>query len=69
MKVFQRMEASSQRKRRHLTSEGSVDSDTLSPSSFHPLTPSQRVTAASQRERRGSTGSTTRKPPLPPAKM
>lgn len=57
MKMFQRMEASSQRKRRHLTSEGSVDSDILSPSTLHPhpLTPSQRATT--QRERRGSTNS------------
>ncbi|CAI8008214.1 hypothetical protein GBAR_LOCUS5648 [Geodia barretti] len=69
MKVFQRMEASSQRKRRHFTSEGSADSDTLSPSSFHPLTPSQKVATATQRERRGSTGSARRPPVLPPAKM
>ena len=69
MRMFQRMEASSQRKRRHLTSEGSADSDTLSPSSLHPLTPSQRVAVATQRERRGSTGSTTRKPLLTPTKM
>ena len=65
MKMFQRMEASSQRKRRHLTSEGSVDSDTLSPSTLHPhpLTPSQRATP--QRERRNSTSS--RKPTVLPA--
>lgn len=69
MKMFQRMEASSQRRRRHLTSEGSADSDTHSPShhSSHTTTPTtHRTSVIGQRERRGSTSGSSRKPIMLP---